>query len=210
VGNVDSFGVGSFNADDRSAQLNNGSYQGIPLEIRAIANKEFEAFVEDHIRNHKIFAIETTLRSDITFRQADRARAEGFEIQMRYIALNGFAQNLKRVIARALVGGHSAPADQLQKIHEAKSEVSAERDSGDGSDSGLRQFRPGSAAETGPVRPKRQGYVSSPVTSRMARSSPCRQRVSDPRITLVEPSNTFQSLQWLCRRHDPRTASSGR
>ena len=116
---VDSFGVDSFNADDRSAQLNNGSYQGIPLEIRAIVNKEFEAFVEDHIRNHKSFAIETTLRSDITFRQAGQARAEGFEIQMRYIALNGFAQNLKRVIARALAGGHSAPADQLQKIHEA-------------------------------------------------------------------------------------------
>jgi predicted ABC-type ATPase len=116
---VDSFGVDSFNADDRSAQLNNGSYQGIPLEIRAVVNKEFEAFVEDHIRNHKSFAIETTLRSDITFRQADQARAEGFEIQMRYIALNGFAQNLKRVIARALAGGHSAPADQLQKIHEA-------------------------------------------------------------------------------------------
>jgi predicted ABC-type ATPase len=116
---VDSFGVDSFNADDRSAQLNNGSYQGIPLEIRAIVNKEFEAFVEDHIRNHKSFAIETTLRSDITFRQAGQAHAEGFEIQMRYIALNGFAQNLKRVIARALAGGHSAPADQLQKIHEA-------------------------------------------------------------------------------------------
>jgi predicted ABC-type ATPase len=116
---VDSFGVDSFNADDRSAQLNNGSYQGIPLEIRAIVNKEFEAFVEDHIRNHKSFAIETTLRSDITFRQAGQARAEGFEIQMRYIALNGFAQNLKRVIARAFAGGHSAPADQLQKIHEA-------------------------------------------------------------------------------------------
>jgi predicted ABC-type ATPase len=116
---VDSFGVDSFNADDRSAQLNNGSYQGIPLEIRAIVNKEFEAFVEEHIRNHKSFAIETTLRSDITFRQAGQARAEGFEIQMRYIALNGFAQNLKRVIARAFAGGHSAPADQLQKIHEA-------------------------------------------------------------------------------------------
>ena len=116
---IDSFGVDSFNADDRSAQLNNGSYQGIPLEIRAIVNKEFEAFVEDHIRSHKSFAVETTLRSDITFRQADHARAEGFEIQMRYIALNGFAQNLKRVIARALAGGHSAPADQLQKIHEA-------------------------------------------------------------------------------------------
>jgi len=116
---VDSFGVDSFNADDRSAELNNGSYQGIPLEVRAVVNKEFEAFVEGHIRNHKSFAIETTLRSDITFRQADHARAEGFEIQMRYIALDGFQENLKRVISRALAGGHSAPAEQLQKIHEA-------------------------------------------------------------------------------------------
>jgi predicted ABC-type ATPase len=116
---VDSFGIDSFNADDRSAQLNNGSYQGISLEIRAIVNKEFEAFVEDHIRSHTSFAIETTLRSDITFRQADHARAEGFDIQMRYIALDGFEENLKRVISRALAGGHSAPAEQLQKIHEA-------------------------------------------------------------------------------------------
>ena len=185
---VDSFGVDSFNADDRSAQLNNGSYQGIPLEIRAIVNKEFEAFVEDHIRNHKSFAIETTLRSDITFRQADQARAEGFEIQMPYIALNGFAQNLKRVIARALAGGPLCTRGPITKDSGGKSEESAEGDSGDGSDSGLRQFRPGSAAETGPVRPKRQGYVSSPVTSRMAGSSPCRQRVSDPRITICPDS----------------------
>ena len=116
---LDGFGVDSFNADDRSAQLNGGSYQGIPLEIRAIANKEFEAFVEDHIRNHKSFAIETTLRSDITFHQAHHARAEGFEIQMRYIALDDFRLHLKRVISRALASGHSAPAEQLQKIHEA-------------------------------------------------------------------------------------------
>jgi len=116
---VGSFGVDSFNADDRSAVLNNGSYQGIPLEIRAVVNKNFERFVEDHIRNHQSFAIETTLRSTVTFDQADRARAEGFEVHMRYIALNDFAQNLNRVIARAQAGGHSAPADQLRKIHEA-------------------------------------------------------------------------------------------
>ncbi len=116
---VHSFGIDSFNADDRSAELNNGSYRGIPLEIRSVVNREFERFVEDHIRSHKSFAIETTLRSDITFRQADCARAEGFEIHMRYVALNEFAQNLTRVIARAQAGGHSEPPEQLRKIHEA-------------------------------------------------------------------------------------------
>jgi predicted ABC-type ATPase len=116
---VSSFGIDYFNADDRAAQLNNTSYQGIPLEIRAAVNDEFERFVQEHIRQRKTFAIETTLRSDITFRQAQQARAEGFEIHMRYIALSDFSQNLKRVTARARAGGHSAPADQLRRIHAA-------------------------------------------------------------------------------------------
>ena len=116
---VNSFGIDYFNADDRAAQLNNASYQGISLEIRAAVNKEFERFVEEHIQQHKSFAVETTLRSDITFRQAHQARAEGFEIHMRYIALSDFSQNLTRVTARARAGGHSAPADQLRRIHDA-------------------------------------------------------------------------------------------
>ena len=116
---VSSFGIDYFNADDRAAQLNNTSYQGISVEIRVAVNKEFERFVEEHIQQHKSFAVETTLRSDITFRQAHQARAEGFEIHMRYIALSDFSQNLTRVTARARAGGHSAPADQLRRIHDA-------------------------------------------------------------------------------------------
>jgi len=38
---------------------------------------------------------------------------------MRYIALSDFSQNLKRVTARARAGCHSAPADQLRRIHAA-------------------------------------------------------------------------------------------
>ncbi len=116
---LNSFGIDYFNADDRAAQLNNASYQGISLEIRSAVNKEFEQFVEEHIQQNKSFAVETTLRSDITFCQAHQARAEGFEIHMRYIALSDFSQNLTRVTARARAGGHSAPADQLRGIHDA-------------------------------------------------------------------------------------------
>jgi hypothetical protein len=46
---VHGFETDYFNADDRSAQLNGGSYQGISLEIRAAVNREFEKFVMDHI-----------------------------------------------------------------------------------------------------------------------------------------------------------------
>lgn len=42
---VSSFGVSYFNADDRAAELNGGSYVGISNEIRKIVNLEFEACV---------------------------------------------------------------------------------------------------------------------------------------------------------------------
>ena len=116
---VHGFEVAYFNADDRSAQLNGGSYQGISLETRAAVNREFEQFVIDHIQRGVSFAIETTLRSDITFRQMDEARVQGFELHMLYVALGDFSQNLKRVTDRARAGGHSAPAEQLRGIHEA-------------------------------------------------------------------------------------------
>jgi dephospho-CoA kinase len=42
---VSSFGVAYFNADDRAAALNGGSYHGIPQEVRRVVNGEFEQFV---------------------------------------------------------------------------------------------------------------------------------------------------------------------
>jgi len=67
---VDSFGVDYFNADDRAAEINNGSYQGITPAIRTRVSKEFEGFVLERIKTQTNFCIETTLRSDVTFTQA--------------------------------------------------------------------------------------------------------------------------------------------
>ena len=108
-------GVDSFNAHDRAADLNRGSYQNIPEHIRSQVNKE--AFVLDHIQRGESFALETTLRSDVTFRQAHLARIVGFETTMTYIALNDVSENLERVSARADAGGHSAPESKLRQIH---------------------------------------------------------------------------------------------
>ena len=63
------FASRTFNADDRAAQLNGGSYQGIPSSIRAAANQEFEQFVIANVHAKQSFALETTLRSDISFKQ---------------------------------------------------------------------------------------------------------------------------------------------
>src|SRR6266853_1228040 len=56
-----------FNADDRAAELNSGSYENIPTAVRTAVNREFEDFVHGNIRTGTSFALETTLRSTITF-----------------------------------------------------------------------------------------------------------------------------------------------
>ncbi len=47
----------NFNADDRAAELNGGSYRGIPLSIRERVNREFEDFVHDNIAAGRSFAL---------------------------------------------------------------------------------------------------------------------------------------------------------
>ena len=46
---VSSFGVAYFNAEDRAAELNGGSYAGISNQIRQQVNREFETFVWSQI-----------------------------------------------------------------------------------------------------------------------------------------------------------------
>src|SRR5260221_2295896 len=82
-------------------------------------NREFEEFVSNHIGKRESFALETTLRSDITFRQAHQARSAGFEVIMHYIALGDVEVNLKRIRARAAASGHSASEATLRAIHAA-------------------------------------------------------------------------------------------
>jgi predicted ABC-type ATPase len=116
---LSSFGMAYFNADDRAAELNGGSYIGISSEVRKTVNREFEAFVLGSIEKRTSFAIETTLRSDVTFEQVRIARQAGFVVEMRYLALRDFATHLERVKARADAGGHSASETTLRRIYEA-------------------------------------------------------------------------------------------
>jgi len=106
-----------FNADDRAAALNGGSYQSIPLSVRAIVNREFERYVHASIEAGESFALETTLRSTITFEQAKLARANGFEVAMIYVALDTVEHHIDRVKRRAARGGHSASEATLRRIH---------------------------------------------------------------------------------------------
>lgn len=116
---VSETGLDSFNADDRAAELNGGSYQNIAPEMRTQIGKQLERFIAEHIHDRRSFAYETTLRTDITFRQANEARADGFLTVLLYVALNDVELNISRVAVRADSGGHSAPPDEIRRIHNA-------------------------------------------------------------------------------------------
>jgi predicted ABC-type ATPase len=63
------------------------------------------------------FAIETTLRSFVTFEQARSAKAAGFVTEMRYLALRSLSMHIERVKIRADAGGHSASEATLRRIY---------------------------------------------------------------------------------------------
>jgi predicted ABC-type ATPase len=112
-------GVDAFNVDDRCAELNSGSYRSIPPDVRARANKECEDFIADHIRSRASFAVETTLRSEVTFRQAATARESGFAVYLEYVVAGSIEIHIDRVTARARAGGHAATPGRLRQIYAA-------------------------------------------------------------------------------------------
>jgi predicted ABC-type ATPase len=111
-----------FNADDRAAELNGGSYFAIPLAVRHRVNREFEIFIRDNIAAHKSFALETTMRSKITFEQAKLAKSAGFHVFMTYVAVDTFERHVERVTQRALLGGHAASETTLRRIYQSSLE----------------------------------------------------------------------------------------
>jgi predicted ABC-type ATPase len=80
-------------------------------------NREFEEFVQTNILAGRSFALETTLRSTVTFEQAKFARENGFRVSMFYVALDTVEHHIERVVRRAARGGHSASEHTLRRIH---------------------------------------------------------------------------------------------
>ena len=103
------YGYDWFNADTRAAELNGGSFRRIPKDIRARVNLEFQSWVIDHISAGKSFALETTLRSQITFEQARLAQAHGFWTLMEYVNAGSVEESIRRVMERSYRGATRLP-----------------------------------------------------------------------------------------------------
>jgi predicted ABC-type ATPase len=110
------FGCDFFNADDYAAQLNSGSYVGIPKSIRAIVGPICEKFIQDHIAARRDIATETTLRSTIVFDQMKQAHEAGFKVEFNYVCVDSISKSIDRVANRADLGGHSGSEDTVREI----------------------------------------------------------------------------------------------
>lgn len=115
---LSSYKVDWFNADDRAAELNLGSFHRISAEIRAQVNVEFQRWILDHISARHSFAIETTLRSPITFEQSRLAREDGFWTAMEYVMAGSVEESIRRIMERSYRGGHSASERLVADIYQ--------------------------------------------------------------------------------------------
>jgi predicted ABC-type ATPase len=114
--------VDSFNVDDRSAELNNGSYQNIPESISAVARKECEAFVRGHVDQGRSFMVETTLRTLVSIEQARVASTAGFRTEMIFVAVADVAENVRRARIREGGGGRAVTEETIWAVHRASME----------------------------------------------------------------------------------------
>ena len=112
------FGVEWFNADNRAAALNSGSFRKIPNRIRMQVNLEFEQWILDRIASRKSFALETTLRSPVTFEQLRLAHEHGFWTSMDYVSAGSVEESIRRIVERSYPGGHSASERLVRDIYE--------------------------------------------------------------------------------------------
>ena len=114
---LSAFGVEWFNADNRAAELNSGSFRKISNQIRTQVNDEFQQWILDHIAARKSFALETTLRSPVTFEQSRLAHKHGFWTSMDYVAAGSVEESIRRIIERSYRGGHSASERLVRDIY---------------------------------------------------------------------------------------------
>lgn len=118
VSPLPSFEIDFFNADDRAAELNGGSYRKISKHLRSQVNLEFQEWIIRHISAERSFAIETTLRSPITFNQARLAREQGFWTSMHFVCAGSVKESIRRIMERSYRGGHSASERLIHDIYD--------------------------------------------------------------------------------------------
>jgi predicted ABC-type ATPase len=115
---IGALGVDAFGIDDRCAQIV-GSYRAIPAAVRKAVSQECERFVAEHVERGASFAVETTMRTLVSARQAEQARTKGFRTALTFLGTTSPDINVERVLQRAQAGGHAASEGEIRAIYTA-------------------------------------------------------------------------------------------
>ncbi|PSB30107.1 zeta toxin family protein [Chlorogloea sp. CCALA 695] len=79
------------------------------------ASRLFLKQIENHIRNHQNFAFETTLSGRSYLKLVTRLQADGWQVELIYLALSGLKMSKMRVAEKVAHGGHNIPEVDIER-----------------------------------------------------------------------------------------------
>lgn len=86
-----------------------------PEEPAMAASRLFLREIEQHIRARRDFAFETTLSGRTYLRLIRRLRADGWQVELIFLALPSVEISRLRVAERVMHGGHAIPAADIAR-----------------------------------------------------------------------------------------------
>ena len=88
-----------------------------PRAADAAAGKATLALFAGSLAARRSMSLETTLAGRSTLRRLGVAKAAGYDVELRYVALGNVALNVQRVRARAAAGGHFIEPADIRRRH---------------------------------------------------------------------------------------------
>lgn len=79
------------------------------------ASRIFLQEIEERIEAHEDFALETTLAGRTYLRMVERLRADGWRVELIYLALPSVEMSKLRVAERVAHGGHNIPVTDIER-----------------------------------------------------------------------------------------------
>lgn len=77
--------------------------------------KEAIKIFEQALKDKKAIVFETTLSGNSVFKRFDKAKQNGYQIDVLYIGLNSVNEHIERVAERVKLGGHHIDTDTIHK-----------------------------------------------------------------------------------------------
>lgn len=86
-----------------------------PESAAVAAGRQAIQLGRDYLKNKQSFAVETTLSGNTYINIMQRAKQEGYEINLIFVGIDDVNMNVKRVKERVVNGGHNVPEEDIRR-----------------------------------------------------------------------------------------------